>query len=580
MRHERVMRRSLSTSRSSAWILPTVGLLVSATLGCNGLIGDPGVSGDETTDPVDDPTRPSVPQPVEYVPGVDPIELPAERIWRLTPQQYVRAFRAAFGMSSVTAADFETDPRRDGFDNIASQNHVDAAWAVVVHRNAQLSAAAIEPTLQESRACLYDSAPDDACLAAFVDAYATPAYRRPLTPEERADLTALYRELRSAGNPAGESVTGVLEAIAQSPNFLYRLEVGTPVGDGSSALDAYALASQLSFMLTDSPPSEALLADAETGRLLDPVVVAEHATELLDTPEALAKVTEFFEQYLGTYTLRDGLLPKDDAMFPAFSLAVQDAMRAETERFVANVVFTPEGTLNDVFAGNVTFVDDSLREFYGWSGSAAPDAPFEIPNGERSGLFMHGSVLAARSNSVDSDALHRGLFIYEDLLCEHIEPPAGLDINSLGNLLDSPDPEDTERQRFEFLQENNPECAGCHALFLPYGFGLETFDPVGVFRAEQNGRPLDTTGELRGTDNDGPFANGPELFARIGESAKGQACFAEHWLRYALGDHFAVPLSAALVAQLRDRELRMRDLLLLVAQEPAFYLRRPEEERE
>jgi hypothetical protein len=65
--------------------------------------------------------------------------------------------------------------------------------------------------------------------------------------------------------------------------------------------------------------------------------------------------------------------------------------------------------------------------------------------------------------------------------------------------------------------------------------------------------------------------------SRIAQSAQGQACFAQNWVSYAFGEEFSVPMTAGLVASFRERELRIRDLLVLVTQEDAFYLRRMEE---
>jgi hypothetical protein len=549
-----------------------------ALLGCHGIIGEPGLEiGADPTNPYDptDPTDPTAP----YVPGDDPLALPTARIWRLSPIQYERAFRATFGTTHATAADFATDARRGGLDDIASQNHVDASWAVTVYENAAATGLELAPRILTGHPCLEAASPSDVCVDELVAEYADAAFRHPTTSGDRAPFVALFRALLADENPLADAIAGVVEAIAQAPLFLYRTEIGEPLGDGTSRLDAFSLASQLSFMLTDSPPDAMLRADAESGRILERDAVRAHAERLLETPEAIEKVTKFFDQYLGTFMLDGDTLPKDPEVFPEFSSAIQRAMLDETHRFVHHTVFEADGTLTDVFGSNETFIDETLREFYGWSGTASPDAPFVIPEAQRSGIFMQGAVLSANSSSVESDALHRGLFVFRDLLCNGIAPPEGLDVNTLGNLLDSPDPEDTERQRFEFLQENSPECAGCHGLFVPLGLSLETFDATGVFRESDNGRALDPSGSLVGSDNDGPFADARELLERIGASAKGQACFAQHWVSFAFGGEYRVPTSTALLASFRERELRVRDLLLLVTQEDAFYLRRDEEER-
>src|SRR6185436_17216317 len=38
-------------------------------------------------------------------------------------------------------------------------------------------------------------------------------------------------------------------------------------------------------------------------------------------------------------------------------------------------------------------------------------------------------------------------------------------------------------------------CQGCHSVFNPLGFSLEHFDAVGRFRATENKKPIDSTGQ-------------------------------------------------------------------------------------
>jgi hypothetical protein len=45
----------------------------------------------------------------------------------------------------------------------------------------------------------------------------------------------------------------------------------------------------------------------------------------------------------------------------------------------------------------------------------------------------------------------------------------------------------------------NDACAGCHTLTDPIGLALESFDAIGMLREEENGVPIDTSGDLDGT---------------------------------------------------------------------------------
>ncbi len=46
------------------------------------------------------------------------------------------------------------------------------------------------------------------------------------------------------------------------------------------------------------------------------------------------------------------------------------------------------------------------------------------------------------------------------------------------------------------LHRANPVCASCHAKMDPIGFALETFDAIGRYRTEENGKPIDNSSNL------------------------------------------------------------------------------------
>ena len=55
----------------------------------------------------------------------------------------------------------------------------------------------------------------------------------------------------------------------------------------------------------------------------------------------------------------------------------------------------------------------------------------------------------------------------------------------------------TARERLE-AHVTNDACAGCHTLTDPIGLALESFDAIGMLRDEENGVPIDTSGDLDG----------------------------------------------------------------------------------
>jgi hypothetical protein len=61
------------------------------------------------------------------------------------------------------------------------------------------------------------------------------------------------------------------------------------------------------------------------------------------------------------------------------------------------------------------------------------------------------------------------------------------------------------------LHRSNANCAACHALMDPIGFGLETFNAVGEYHDRDGERPIDASGELP----DGSKFSGPKELARV-----------------------------------------------------------------
>ena len=70
------------------------------------------------------------------------------------------------------------------------------------------------------------------------------------------------------------------------------------------------------------------------------------------------------------------------------------------------------------------------------------------------------------------------------------------------------------------------------------GFGLEAFDQLGRFRAEENGLPIDATGNLLDAGDpqiEGAFDGALELTSRLAQSPQVEACVATQWFRYTMG---------------------------------------------
>src|SRR5262249_50307235 len=101
--------------------------------------------------------------------------------------------------------------------------------------------------------CKPVSAADVKCRDAFVRSFGLRAFRRPLRDVEFQRYTAAFTAQASASGKFLEGARAIVEAMLQSPNFLFHLEAGP---DGRSA--DYDIASRLSYLLQNTMPDQAL----------------------------------------------------------------------------------------------------------------------------------------------------------------------------------------------------------------------------------------------------------------------------------------------------------------------------------
>jgi hypothetical protein len=410
-----------------------------------------------------------------------------------------------------------------------------------------------------------------ACAQQFIERFGKRAYRRPLRTEE----SALLFEQFNAGAADGTFEDGlrmVVETALQSPQFLYRVELGLPANTGEAVvrLDAWETASRLSYLLWGSMPDEALFAAAEQGALTTSEQVAEQARRLLGSDKARAWVGNFHEQWLDYDRIAN--VGKDAATYPDWSPEIGQLMREETRAFLDVAVFGSSAGLTTLLTSPVTFLDHRLAAFYGLSGPAG-DA-FErvtAPADQRAGVLTLGTLLTVNAHSNQTSPVHRGKLVRERLLCQNIPPPPP----NVMIKAPEPDPNSTTRQRFA-QHSADGACKACHKLMDPIGFGFENYDGLGRYRATENQVAVDAAGELTGTDVDGPFTGVAELAQKLASSEQVADCYATQWFRFAYG-RGETEADACSLGVLRSRLQAsggsVQELLVALTQTDAFLYR-------
>jgi hypothetical protein len=266
------------------------------------------------------------------------------------------------------------------------------------------------------------------------------------------------------------------------------------------------------------------------------------------------------------------------ALFPTWNEQLAADLITESETFVDSVFFG-DGRMTTLLTAPYSYLNGNLAKHYALSMPA--DVTTFIRVGldptQRAGILTQGAFLSAQSFSTRTSPSNRGTFLRQRILCQTvpIEPP-GLSDSS------SPDPAPagaTTRQLLE-MAVAPPQCKGCHQLFDQLGFGFETFDPVGRWRATENGSAIDASGEIVGAldpATNGHF-NGPvELMKKLATSGDVRACVALNWFRWSIGRVESLPEDACSLLAINKKfeaaEFDMRALWTAIVTTDAFRYR-------
>jgi len=524
--------------------------------GCAGTITEDGGGSAGPDDPVAFCSQPQ--------PGSSPVR-------RLTRFEYNNTIRDLLGDDSRPASSFAPEERALGFDNNAEVLGVTPIQAEQFMVAAEeISARADVNGLNECDPAAHDQG-EAGCGRDFVVELGRRAYRRPLDEAEVAALMVVY-EWGVAEHDHETALRLVLQAMLQSPHFLYRVELAEgPVGGEPVPVVDYEMASRLSYLLWGTMPDDQLFAAAAAGELRTDEQVRFHAERMVADPRARAAVRHFYDQWLMLEEVDH--LEKDSGVYPDFSPALAKLFGAETRAFLDYVIWEGDGSVETMLTADFTFANAELADFYGLEGVAGDELVFvPLADGERGGFLTHASVLASHAQANQSSPIHRGVFVRQQILCMPLPPPP----DDIAIVPPDLDPDLTTRERFE-QHSSDPSCRGCHELIDGIGFGFERFDGLGQYRETENGQPVDASGELVATDVDGPFEGVAELAARLASSEQVNNCVTTQWFRFAYGraeQMDDVCSTTQLAQQFAASGNNMRELLVALTQTDAFLFRR------
>jgi Protein of unknown function (DUF1592)/Protein of unknown function (DUF1588)/Protein of unknown function (DUF1595)/Protein of unknown function (DUF1587) len=461
------------------------------------------------------------------------LSAPAPVLKRLTAAQYSNAVTDLLGEGLVLPSSLEPDAAVEGLYALGAGVGNVSSWGVEKYEEAAFDLAEqalADPTLKAALVpCTPTATVDSSCARAALEALGLRTWRRPLSDDELDVLVALADSAATTLGDFDQGLSYAVAALLQSPNFLYRAELGEADPDDPAArrYSDYEMAGRLSFFLWNTTPDDELLAAAAAGELTDDAGLATQVERLLADARSDAGVRSFFTEYLRLYELPD--VSKDPTVYVHWSSDLPDAAAEETLLGVDALVFEDQGPLQDLLITQRAFVDRRLAAIYD---VAAPERDGHgevwLPDaGGRRGLLGQVSFLAAQAHSVSTSVTNRGIFVREVLLCQPLpDPPA--DANTAIPAVS--DDALTMRDRIAVHLED-PTCASCHNFTDPIGLGFENFDGVGRFRLSENGATIDPSGELDGV----AFADAWGLSQAVADHQSFPNCFTQTVYKYATG---------------------------------------------
>lgn len=504
---------------------------------------------------------PNGPAPTELVPDGAPLT-------RMTAEQYGNTVRDLFAPVELRAVLFPVELEgRGGFQNNVTLNTATPALVETYQRAATSVAEDVVGQLDTVLGC--DRAAEG-CARGWLLDLAPRAWRRPLTTAEADALVADYEAWTSQYGIETAMVLSI-QLLLQSPDFIYFPRFGQDApaaGEAGVPLGDWELASRLSYFLWNSMPDAELFDLAAEGRLRDRQVLADQAFRMLSDGRAVDMVVSFHRQnwdfddvganpidldfYASVFEER-GLFAEDDKS-DFYYLDYMPGVRFESDVFITQHVFYGDARLRTLLTSNRTWttaqtaeiayrqsIDPELEPVL-WTAPIPSEGndgvefydgdyyPLDLDPSQRAGLFTMAGFLSAKAGPQQPAPVRRGMTVLDRLLCRELHPPG--DVPPL-ELTESEAPK-TNRDKYA-IHAQSEACAGCHRAIDGIGLTFESYDSMGRWRDTDNGYPVDATGELVGTDQDGPVVDAVGLMQKLGRSRSVHDCYVQQWFRYAFG---------------------------------------------
>lgn len=457
---------------------------------------------------------------------------PSTENWlqRLTLSEYIKTVDAVVGVDIADEARalLPKDLRADGFSNTAYNLNVDLQH---VSAYAQLAEKIVEKMDVAAFAKRFSKSTllTDKNMRGLIEDMGAWLLRGPVEDHEIDLYRGISTTVAAAGGEFPDAVALIIDAMLQSPRFIYRVE--NQQGDGTRwPLGQHEYANRISYILWGASPDETLRKVADSGELFTPEGLEKQIKRMLADPRAVDRSGEFIAEWLNLNRLNN-LQPNTDK-FPDWEHQLALDMQDETLAFFKDLAWKQERPLADLFNAQFTHLSPALAKHYKLEGDTSKVARYDLSKQSgRGGILTHGSVLTVGGD--EASMVSRGLFVLHDLLRGVVnDPPPCVDT--------TPQATKPGLSQRAIAEERiaNAQCGGCHSKFEPLAFGLERFDGVGAYHEkDEHGNALRDDGDILfpGTAEPIAYANSAELMNLLANSDRVKESLTWKLAQFALG---------------------------------------------
>lgn len=412
-----------------------------------------------------------------------------------------------------------------------------------------------------------------------IRSFATRAFRRPVTAAELDTICGVWKSsFHKHDAPASgrvsenvdhslarraifrQSIKDALLVVLTSPQFLFLIENSS--SPAAEDLDAYELASKLSYFLWNAPPDQRLL-DLAAKNALHQSLDAEIERMIRD-PRFGQFISEFASQWLSLDKF--DVVAVDAQRYPKLTRDTKTQLRQEPVQFLRYLI-EHNLPLRNVVQSDFLVANEVTASYYGLADRTENGfrfAPIKHDNENLGGVLTQAGILAGLSDGRESNPIKRGAWLARKIIAEPPDDPPP----NVPQLKEDDGAKLTLREKLE-RHRNQKGCAKCHSGIDPWGIPFETLDAGGLLKKDS---PVDVCSTLP-DKTEIKDLNGLKAYLAHDRIDQVAFSFLKHAACYAVGRSLTYNELVFLQEQsvpLKANDYRMQELLRFVIKSDLF----------